>query len=49
MPQVPPEGKLAKDLWDEDLYKDIPVGIREFMRLEKNLKIKHREEGTKGG
>ncbi|KAI0204454.1 oxidoreductase-like protein [Astrocystis sublimbata] len=40
--------KIAKDLWDEDLYKNVPVGIREFMKHEKKLKKKHEEEGTFG-
>jgi len=34
---------------DEDLFRDIPVGIREFMKQEKRLKEKHRLEGTSGG
>lgn len=33
----------------EDLFGDIPVGIREFMKTEKRLKIKHQEEGSMGG
>lgn len=33
----------------EDLFKGIPVGIREFMRTEKVLKERHRSEGTIGG
>ncbi|KAI3330711.1 oxidoreductase-like protein [Ustulina deusta] len=41
--------KIAKDLWDDDLYSNIPVGIREFMKHEKKLKKKHEEEGTFGG
>ncbi|KAI1172202.1 oxidoreductase-like protein [Nemania sp. FL0916] len=40
--------KIAKDLWDDDLYTNIPVGIREFMKHEKKLKKKHEEEGTFG-
>ncbi|KAL7622610.1 hypothetical protein AAE478_008123 [Parahypoxylon ruwenzoriense] len=40
--------KIAKDLWDEDLYKNVPVGIREFMKQEKRLKEKHSREGTFG-
>ncbi|KAI9881303.1 MAG: hypothetical protein M1830_005590 [Pleopsidium flavum] len=32
-----------------DLFADIPVGIREFMRTEKKLKQRHLKEGTKGG
>ena len=41
--------KVAKDLWDDELYKNIPVGIREFMKQEKRLKLKHEREGTVGG
>lgn len=37
------------DFWDEELYKNVPVGIREFMKHEKRLKEKHRREGTVGG
>ncbi|KAI0969494.1 oxidoreductase-like protein [Xylaria arbuscula] len=40
--------KIAKDLWDDDLYSNVPVGIREFMKQEKRLKKKHEEEGTFG-
>jgi hypothetical protein len=40
---------LTKDFWDEDLYKNVPVGIREFMKQEKRLKEKHMKEGTVGG
>lgn len=43
------KGKLAKDFWDEELYKNVPVGIREFMKQEKRLKMKHEREGTVGG
>ena len=32
-----------------DLFRDIPVGIREFMRTEKRLKQRHSKEGTTGG
>jgi hypothetical protein len=42
-------GTLTKDFWDEDLYKNVPVGIREFMKQEKRLKEKHMKEGTLGG
>lgn len=44
-----PSGKVAKNFWDEELYKDVPVGIREFMKQEKRLKEKHLREGTSGG
>ncbi|RYO97303.1 hypothetical protein DL765_011267 [Monosporascus sp. GIB2] len=40
--------KIAKDFWDDDLYKNVPVGIREFMKHEKRLKEKHMREGTFG-
>lgn len=42
-------GKIVKDFWDDDLYKNVPVGIREFMKQEKKLKEKHSREGTTGG
>jgi hypothetical protein len=42
-------GRIAKDFWDEELYKNVPVGIREFMKQEKRLKEKHLREGTVGG
>ncbi|KAL8370088.1 hypothetical protein RB595_000451 [Gaeumannomyces hyphopodioides] len=41
--------KIAKDLWDDGLYNNVPVGIREFMKQEKRLKEKHRLEGTSSG
>ncbi|KAK8084287.1 hypothetical protein PG997_005558 [Apiospora hydei] len=41
--------EISKNMWDEDLYKDIPVGIREFMKTEKKLKTRHHEEGSVGG
>lgn len=39
-------GKIVKDFWDDELYKNVPVGIREFMKQEKKLKEKHLREGT---
>ncbi|KHO01622.1 Oxidoreductase-lik [Metarhizium album ARSEF 1941] len=42
-------GKIAKDMWDEDVYENVPVGIREFMKQEKRLKERHVREGTIGG
>lgn len=48
-PTPEPSGKIAKDFWDEELYKNVPVGIREFMKQEKKLKQKHMREGTSGG
>ncbi|KAK2602025.1 hypothetical protein QQS21_004452 [Conoideocrella luteorostrata] len=41
--------KIAKDMWDDDVYQGVPVGIREFMKQEKRLKEKHAREGTVGG
>ncbi|KAM7201534.1 Oxidoreductase-like protein, N-terminal domain containing protein [Naviculisporaceae sp. PSN 640] len=41
--------KKEKEFWNEDLYKNVPVGIREFMKQEKRLKEKHLREGTLGG
>ncbi|KAK9416994.1 putative Oxidoreductase-like domain-containing protein [Seiridium unicorne] len=41
--------KIAKDLWEEDIFKGVPVGIREFMKTEKKLKAKHEQEGSIGG
>lgn len=49
VPPAPPSPKIAKDFWDDDLYKNVPVGIREFMKQEKRLKEKHAREGTSGG
>ncbi|KAG8423969.1 hypothetical protein J3459_006738 [Metarhizium acridum] len=42
-------GKIAKDMWDEEVYQSVPVGIREFMKQEKRLKERHAREGTVGG
>ncbi|KAK3079741.1 hypothetical protein LTS18_004018, partial [Coniosporium uncinatum] len=39
----------SEELGSTDLFKDIPVGIREFMRTEKLLKERHRTEGRAGG
>ncbi|KAH7311548.1 oxidoreductase-like protein [Stachybotrys elegans] len=39
----------SKDMWDESAFQGVPVGIREFMRLEKQLKKRHGEESTLGG
>lgn len=46
---VPQDPKIAKNMWDEKLYDDVPVGIREFMKTEKKLKAVHEKEGTTGG
>lgn len=31
---------------DEDLFANIPVGIREFMKTEKRLRVKHQKEAS---
>ena len=40
---------LDKDSTSDDLFKDVPVGIREFMKQEKRLKERHAKEQTSGG
>jgi len=43
-------GTEMDDIGDgEELFKGVPVGIREFMKQEKRLKEKHAREGTSGG
>jgi len=39
---------LDTDFTSEELFKGVPVGIREFMKQEKRLKEKHAREGTHG-
>ncbi|TVY34356.1 UPF0651 protein, mitochondrial [Lachnellula subtilissima] len=39
---------LDTDFTGEELFKGLPVGIREFMKQEKRLKEKHAREGTRG-
>jgi hypothetical protein len=46
---VEQQPKIAKDLWDDELYQGVPVGIREFMKTEKKLKQRHEQDGTLGG
>jgi hypothetical protein len=41
--------KIAKDMWEDDVFRNVPVGIREFMKQEKRLKERHEREGTSGG
>ncbi|PHH90461.1 hypothetical protein CDD83_3593 [Cordyceps sp. RAO-2017] len=43
------DAKIAKDLWDDSVFENVPVGIREFMKHEKRLREKHQREGTTGG
>lgn len=33
----------------QDLFANVPVGIREFMKTEKILKERHMKDGTMGG
>ncbi|KJZ78532.1 hypothetical protein HIM_01923 [Hirsutella minnesotensis 3608] len=40
------DAKIAKDLWDEDVFEGVPVGIREFMKQEKRLRDKHKGQGV---
>lgn len=42
-------GNISKDMWDEEAFQNVPVGIREFMKQEKRLKERHQREGTLGG
>ncbi|KAL7783638.1 oxidoreductase-like protein [Trichoderma ceciliae] len=42
-------GKISKDMWNDEAFRDVPVGIREFMKQEKRLKERHQREGTLGG
>lgn len=41
---VATETKIAKDLWQEDVFDNVPVGIREFMKQEKRIREKHERE-----
>lgn len=43
-----PEG-MGIDDGIQDIFADIPVGIREFMKTEKLLKGRHKKQGTIGG
>jgi hypothetical protein len=43
------ETGLDAEFTSEELFKGVPVGIREFMKQEKRLKEKHAREGTSGG
>jgi hypothetical protein len=40
------EANWSSGMDEEKLFEDIPVGIREFMKTEKKLKQKHKEEGA---
>lgn len=44
-----PSGEDPLGLEGRDLFEDVPVGIREFMKQEKRLKEKHARDGTSGG
>jgi outer membrane biosynthesis protein TonB len=43
------QATVSKNLWDESLLENVPVGIREFMKQERRLKEKHERDGTTGG
>ncbi|KAM3496984.1 hypothetical protein MY10362_009646 [Beauveria mimosiformis] len=43
------DATITKDMWTDDVFRNVPVGIREFMKQEKRLKEKHQREGTAGG
>jgi hypothetical protein len=50
------EGSMPKNIADNagedtggDLFEGIPVGIREFMKTEKMLKLRHQQEAASGG
>ena len=43
------DAKIAKDMWDEDVFKGVPMGIREFMKQEKRLKERHERERAATG
>jgi oxidoreductase family protein len=45
---LPTKPSPAKNMWDDSLYQDLPVGIREFMKTERKLKEAHGKEGTLG-
>lgn len=47
-PQVG-DTKIAKNLWDEQVFEGVPMGIREFMKQEKRLKERHERERTVSG
>lgn len=48
-PEAAWASKISKDMWDEEAFQNVPVGIREFMKQEKRLKERHQREGTLGG
>jgi len=57
MTSMDDDGGGSESLWgtgldtgftSDDLFKDVPVGIREFMKQEKRLKEKHARERTRG-
>jgi predicted nucleic acid-binding Zn-ribbon protein len=45
-PATTKDAKLAKNMWDEDAFQDVPVGIREFMKVEKQLREKNSSNGA---
>lgn len=40
------EANWAPPIEDNDLFANVPVGIREFMKTEKRLRVKHQKEAS---
>jgi hypothetical protein len=43
------ETNWKEDSGEKDLFEGVPVGIREFMKIEKRLKEQHKKEQSAGG
>lgn len=43
------DNKISKNMWEEEAFKNVPVGIREFMKQEKRLKERHEREALAAG
>jgi hypothetical protein len=43
------EAAKSQDVWDEGNFQGVPLGIREFMKLEKQLKGKHAQDQATSG
>lgn len=42
------ETNWEEDAGEKDLFEGVPVGIREFMKIEKRLKEQHKKEQAAG-
>ena len=42
------ETNWEEDTGEKDLFEGVPVGIREFMKIEKRLKEQHKKEQAAG-